>query len=112
MDNYKDCPVGIKNEQEIIRTQDTFKMALQRLEEKIDDIKEDVSTGFDTVNKRLDNLEKRIDNFEDNLPNKIDDRISQNTGDKVVNIVKWIVVSLGGGCLIGYLTNLLIHLGK
>lgn len=85
-------------------------MALERLEEKIDDIKEDVSTGFDTVNKRLEGLEKRLDNFEDNLPNKIDDRINQNTGNKIVNVVKWIVVTLGGGCLIAYLTNVILNL--
>ena len=109
LDQYSGCPLGIKNEQEIIRTQETFKMALERMEEKLSDLKDDVTQGFNDINGKLDKIEVRLNNYEGSLGTEIDKRIHQGMSERVFSLVKWIVVSLGGTVAVTVVANLIIQ---
>ena len=111
-EDYSNCPVGIANRKEIEKTEDKFAMAIQRIEEKLSDLKEDVSNGFSDVNRKLDKVDDRFNDLEANLPNMIDDRIKQNTSNKILSIVKWVVVSLFGSVTITLVTRLILQAAK
>lgn len=106
---FSNCPVGIANRKEIEKTEDKFAMAIQRIEEKLSDLKEDVTVGFSDVNRKLDKVDNRFNDLEANLPNMIDERIKQHTSSKVVSIVKWIVVTLFGSVTITLITRLILQ---
>lgn len=108
MEDYKNCPVGIKNEQQIEHIQETFKMALERMEEKLDDLKGDVTSGFSNVNNRLDNLEKRLNNYEESLPKKIDERFEQKKGTAAASAWKWVFAGVGGSAVIAVITAIIL----
>lgn len=111
-EDYSNCPVGIANRKEIEKTEDKFAMAIQRIEEKLSDLKEDVTTGFSDINKKLDKVDDRFNGLEANIPNMIDDRIKQNTSNKIISVVKWIVVSLCGSLTITLVTRLILQVTK
>lgn len=113
---YLECPEGIKNEKAIENIKDKFTMAIERLEEKMTDIKSEMKVGFSDVNsqlssvdKRFDKLERRIDEMKEELPSTIDKRIKQNEGQRVSNLVKWIVITLGGSVTITVVTKLVLN---
>lgn len=110
--NPKDCPVGIANDSKIDRVGDKLDMAIQRIEEKITDLKEDVSKGFSDVNGKLDNLEDRFNQFEETVDSRIDKRIKENTTNKVMTVLKWIIFTAGGSILITVLTKLILSAFK
>lgn len=83
-------------------------MAIQRIEEKIADLKEDVSKGFSDVNGKLDNLEDRFNQFEETVDAKIDRRIKENTANKVMTVLKWLIFTAGGSILIAVLTKMIL----
>ena len=106
--NPKDCTVGIANDNKIDRVGDRLDMAIQRIEEKITDLKEDVSKGFSDVNGKLDNLEDRFNQFEETVDAKIDKRIKENTANKVMTVLKWLIITAGGSILIAVLTRMIL----
>lgn len=106
--NPKDCPVGIANDNKIERVGDRLDMAIQRIEEKITDLKEDVNKGFSDMNNKLDNLEDRFNQFEETVDSKIDKRIKENTANKVMTVLKWIIFTAGGSILIAVLTRMIL----
>lgn len=110
------CPEGIKNEKAIENIKDKFEMAIERIEEKITDIKSQMKVGFSDVNsqlsavdKRFDKLEKRIDEMKEELPLTIDKRIESYNGSRVINVIKWIVITLGGSVTITLVTRLILQ---
>lgn len=109
LDNYNECPLGIKNEQEIIKTQETFKMALERVGEKLSNLKDDVAQGFEDVNGRLDKIEGRLNDYENNLGTEIDKRIHQDMSERAFSLIRWVVVSLGGTVVISVIANLIMQ---
>lgn len=106
--NPKDCPVGIANENKIERVGDKLDMAIQRIEEKIADLKEDVTKGFSDVNGKLDNLETRFNTLEESIPQQVDKRIKENTANKVMTVLKWLIITLGGSVTITVVTKLIL----
>lgn len=109
LDQYSGCPLGIKNEQEIIRTQETFKMALERMEEKLSDLKDNVAQGFEDVNGRLDKIEGRLNDYDASLGSEIDKRIHQDMSERVFSLVRWVVVTLGGTIAVTVIANLIMQ---
>ena len=110
------CPEGIKNEKAIENIKDRMEMAIERIEEKITDIKSQMKVGFSDVNsqlsavdKRFDKLERRIDEIKEELPVEIDRRIASYTGNRVLNVIKWIVITLGGSVTITLVTKLILN---
>ena len=80
------CPVGIKNCSEIDRVKDKLDMAIERLEEKIGDMKEDLTsrmdTGFANVEEKLDNLDTRMTNMETGMDARIDAKVEAKIDEK------------------------------
>lgn len=105
----KSCPVGISNEKYIENVKDKFDMAIQRLEEKLNDMSNNIDKGFSSVNKNIDKLSERLDTLEANLPKMIDERVDEKIDAKrnanAWNVVKWIVVSLLGSAAIAVITK-------
>ena len=58
------CPEGIKNEKAIENIKDRMEMAIERIEEKITDIKSQMKVGFSDVNSQLSAVDKRFDKLE------------------------------------------------
>lgn len=105
------CPVGIKNCAEIDKVKDKLDMAIERLEEKIGDMKEDLTTrmneGFSNVEEKLDtlggqvnSLDSRITTMDGTLDARIDARIDTKLeikkGKAAASAWKWI---LTGFCI-------------
>ena len=110
------CPEGIKNEKAIENIKDKFDMAIERIEEKITDIKSQMKVGFSDVNsqlssvdKRFDKLEKRFDEMKEALPGTIDKRIENYTGNRILNVIKWVVFTLGGSVSITLITKIIVN---
>ena len=109
VDDYKSCPVGIANKKEIEKVEDKFAMAIERIEEKLDDMNKKMDKGFLNVSDSIKKVENRFDNFEAKLPEKIDERIRQNTSNKIINAVKWVLITLCGSVAITVITKLIIQ---
>lgn len=98
------CPIGRRNEQEIAHLEDRFSMAIERLEEKMDDIK----TSIKSINNRLDSLEQKIDNINEELPSKIDKQIENNQHIRVYALWKWLITVLCSSLAITIVTKLVL----
>lgn len=115
----KNCPMGLVHEKEIEHTRNLLDMAIQRIEEKIETVTNDVNKGFaevnnhfDSVDKRFDELERKVSQIKQELPDTIDSRIRQNNGAKALNFVKWIVITVGGSIVISIMTKLALQVFK
>ena len=108
----KTCPVGISNEKSIENVGDKLDMAIQRLEEKMDDMKEDLSTrmttGFTDVNGKLDKLDSEVTNFKNSLDDRIETKVKQLQGAFSAKIIGWVVAGLGGAVAIAVVTSLVL----
>ena len=82
-------------------------MALERMEEKLSDLKSDVTQGFNDVNGRLDKIEGRLDDYDDNLDSEVDKRIHEDMSERAFSLVRWIVVTLGGTIAVSVIANLI-----
>ena len=112
MDDFNKCPIGVKHDQQIEGLKEIFNMAIQRLEEKVDSIQEDVNEGFANVDNRFNSLEERFTNLEDSLPETIDDRIKDQHNKTAGAVAKWVLVSLIGSTIILVFGRwVLAHLG-
>lgn len=107
--NPDNCPRGIGNEKSIDNLKETFNLMIQHLNEKIDDMKESLTsqmdTGFENVNSKLDNLEDRFNKLEAGLDEKIEDRINRSHNKFSSKIVSWIFGGLGSAVIIALVTN-------
>lgn len=106
----KNCPVGISNEKQIENVEDKFEMAIQRLEEKLDDMKNNMEKGFSSVNKNIDKLNGRLNDLEAKLPEMIDDRIEAKRHTRAWEVMKWIIVSLLGSAAIAVVSKAVVSL--
>ena len=110
----KNCPVGISNEKYIENVKDRFDMAIQRLEEKLNDMSKNIDKGFSGVNQNIDKLNERLDTLETNLPKMIDERVEEKIETKrntqAWNVMRWVVVSLLGSAAIAVVTKVVISL--
>lgn len=110
--NPQDCPVGIANKSNIDRVGDRLDMAIQRIEEKITDLKDDVNRGFSDMNSKLDNLESRFNTYEAGVPEQIETivekKIKENTANKVMTVIKWLIFTAGGSILITVITKMIL----
>lgn len=105
--NFNDCPIGIKNKSDIQHLSETMdlrlKLMMDRIEEKIDNMNDKINIEFTQINDRLDHISSKVDTLDkklegvDNLEQFVEDKISDNTKEKVYNLVKWIITVLLGG---------------
>ena len=104
----KDCPVGIANQKSIENVESKLDMAIKRLEEKVDDLRADLSgrmnTGFTDVNKKLDALDNRMTTFESSVDDRVEKKVKQLQGAFSAKIVGWVICGLGGAVLVAVAT--------
>lgn len=108
----KNCPIGLIHENELKHSRDLLNMAIERIEERIETFKEGVDEHFAVMDKRFDHLEKQFTQLKEEIPSVIDTRIKQNVGNKVLNMIKWIVFTLGGSLVITLVTKLVVQAFK
>lgn len=114
----KECPVGITNTKDIQYLGERLDMAIERLTEKVGDMKQDIETlntnmndKFEKVDKRFDSTDKKIDSFKKEMdskieglkaemPSEIDKEINNLKGKTAVKAWLWIFVGVGGSAII------------
>lgn len=72
--NPNDCPLGAKHESDLRRLEEKLEMSVNRLDEKLNDIREDMTAGFSSITKKVDEAIARWDLTEHNLDERIDRR--------------------------------------
>ena len=109
------CSYYIENKKDIEATNERVSLMLDSIEQKIDNMAEINEMNFRKVEEnvsQVDNrltvvhsdLETKITNLNRNIPSMVDERIKNNTLTKAFNVMKWVVVSLGGSVLIAMAT--------
>ena len=114
----KDCPVGITNSKDIQYLGERLDMAIEKLTEKVGDIKQDVetlnknmNTKFDKIDKRFDEMDNKIDTFKkemdtkieglkSDMPNQIDNEVDRLRGKAALRTIGWVFLGVGGSCII------------
>lgn len=122
--DFGNCPVGKLNEQKIEHTAELFskdlKMAIEKLEGKMDVMNTKIDTRFDTLDDKIDNLDRKVhaldekmkgvDNIKEYVEQEITNRLENSTKDKVFNFFKWVIVVLLGGTSVTVLGKLALKL--
>ena len=93
-------------------------MAIERLTEKVSDMKQDIETlnvnmssKFDKVDKRFDDMDNKIDSFKkemdskidalkESMPEEIDREVNSLKGKKAVKAWVWVFAGVGGSTVI------------
>lgn len=102
--DFKSCPIGIKNEAEIRNTNDRMGLIMQRLEEKLDDVKISITS----IDSRLDVMENKIEDIQSSLPSVIDEEIKRHNNKNAMSIIRWVVVTLCGSVTITVLGKMIL----
>lgn len=128
--NPNSCPIGILNEKRIENLGDHVNMAIDRLTEKVGEVKEDITTlsnnmdkkfesmdsRFATIDGKLESVDKKFDAMEDKfnnrvsdlkskIPEMVDDEMDHKKGAVASAIIKWVFSGLIGGVLISVLIS-------
>jgi len=119
------CPVGIKNCAEIDKVKDKLDMAIERLEEKMMDMREDLTMrmneGFSNLEDKLDTvdttvkaLDGRITTMDGTLDARIDSRIEMNLemkkGKAAASAWKWLITGFCIPIVIGVIVAVVKNL--
>ena len=128
--NPNSCPIGILNEKRIENLGDHVNMAIERLTDKVGEVKEDITTLSNSMDKKFDSMDQRFaaidsklesvdnkfdsieDRFNDrmselknHIPSIVDDEIDRKKGDAAAAVIKWVFSGLLGGVLISVLIS-------
>lgn len=105
--NFNDCPIGIKNSENVKHLAETVDLRMDalmtRIEEKLDSMDDKINLEFAQLNENINNLNKKFEVLDkklqgvDNLDQFVEKKITENAKEKAYNLVKWIVTVLLGG---------------
>nr|DAL61229.1 MAG TPA_asm: Protein of unknown function (DUF1640) [Caudoviricetes sp.] len=108
------CPIGRVNEKSIKFMGEKLDMAITRLEEKMDDMKSDLTShmneGFTNINEKLDKVEVRMTSLENGLDERIEGKIKQSHNNSILKIVGWTFGSCGAAVVIAVATRFVLNL--
>lgn len=111
--NPHECPVGIANEKAIMYAGERLDMAIERLEEKMEDMKSDLTaqmnSGFSSMNEKLDNVDHRLTALENGIDDKVEKKVKQKHNDIVLSIMGWVFGSLGAAIVISVVTKMITN---
>lgn len=103
----RNCPVGITNSKDIENLGDKLDMAIERLTEKVGEMREDITTlssnideKFEKVDSRFDEMNLKIESIKDEIPQRIDEELERLKGKKASKAWAWIFVGVGGSAII------------
>ena len=107
------CPIGKVNEKSITHVGEKLNMAIERLEEKMDDMKSDLmthmNTNFSNVNNKLDAMDERLTSLENGLDSKIDGEIKHFHNKMLMRVFAWIFGGLGAAVVISVVTKYVLR---
>jgi len=121
--NPEVCPIGITNEKSIENLGDRVDMAIERLTEKVSEVKDDITSlskfvdeKFESMDEKFDNVDKRFDSMEDkfydkigelkkSIPDIVDDRLERKKGNMASNVIRWVLCGVFGGIIISIATS-------
>lgn len=112
------CPVGITNAKNVEKLGDHFDMAIERLTEKVGELKEEVTSlsknmdeKFDCVDKRFDSMEQKVQQeikeLKASIPSTVDSKIEERKGKTAAAAWKWILLGFAVPIVIGVITALI-----
>lgn len=115
--NPKDCPVGIKNEKNVETLGVRFDIMMQRLDEKMDEMKEDIASLSKKIDKNSTDMDKRFDAMEEkfeskleevkkSVPATVDKKIEDYKNKQSGKLVRWVVSGVFGGVFIALVTSI------
>lgn len=73
-----------------------MELITNNINEKIGEIDHTMTSSFKMLDKKIDSVSSEVKGLRGELPAIIDNRIQENTSNKVYNIFKWIVTSILG----------------
>lgn len=124
----KECPVGLTNSKDIQYLGDKLDMAIERLTEKVGDMKQEITTlnntmidKFDKVEARFDvmdikmeslktEMDSKIESLKKSMPEEIDKEVNSMKGKAAAKAWAWIFVGVGGSAVIYLVSRWIGHL--
>lgn len=99
------CPVGITNAKNIENLGDHFDMAIDRLTEKVSEMKDDITTlsqkmeeNFENVDKRFTNMEtsfqSQIADLKNSIPSTVEHKLEEKKGKAAVGAWKYLLLGI------------------
>lgn len=105
------CPVGIGNQKDIVSLGDKVDMAIERLSEKVSEVKKDLASlsvnmdkKFDAVDERFDDTNEKIDELREKIPDIVNDEIEKKRGNSASQAIKWLLTGVVGSIVIAIVT--------
>ena len=106
------CPVGIRNQKDINHLGDRLDMAIERLTEKVEEVKEDVAIlssnmdkKFEAVDQHFDNVNEKIDAIQKEIPAIVNEEIEKKRGSSAALAWKWVLTGFLGSVIIAVITS-------
>lgn len=117
-----DCPIGISNNKSIENLGDRVDMAIERLTEKVGELKEDITSlsknvdkKFDSIDEKIENVDKKIDSMEDKfyermselkkkIPATVEAEIDKKKANAAAAAIKWMLCGILGTILVSVAT--------
>ena len=105
------CPVGIGNQKDISSLGEKLDMAIERLTEKVTEVKEDVASlssnmdkKFEAVDERFNLTDNKIDELKKSIPGIVNDEIEKKRGSSAAQAIKWLLTGVVGSVVIAIVT--------
>ena len=99
----------IENKATINALADKMDIIIKNMEEHIEEMHKSMNEQFSKLDKKIDGVSEDLQQLRDELPNTIDERIRNNTSNNIVNLVKWLVITVGGSIFITVMTRFVIQ---
>lgn len=115
--NPKDCPIGITNEKNVEKLGIRFDIMMQRLDEKMDEMKNDIASLSKKIDKNSSEMDKRFDTMEEkfetkleevkrSVPDTVDEKIENYKNKQSGKLVRWLFSGVIGGVFIALATSI------
>jgi predicted nucleic acid-binding Zn-ribbon protein len=112
----QNCPVGITNEKNVEKLGDKLDLMIQRLDEKMDGMKEDIASLSDKIDKNSSDMDKRFDSLEKKveteleevkkgIPETVDKKIEDYKNKQAGAIIKWVFSGVIGTVFVAIITS-------
>ena len=95
----------IENKATIKALSDKMDIIIKNMEEHIEEMHKSMNEQFSKLDKKIDGVSEDLQQLRDELPHTIDERIRSNTSNNIVNLVKWLVITVGGSVFITVMTR-------
>ena len=99
----------VENKAMINALADKMDLVIKNMEKQLEDMHKSMDEQFNKLDKKIDGVSDDLQKLRNDLPKTIDERIKDNTANKALNLVKWIVITAGGSIFISILTRFAIQ---